>query len=176
MKVGMKFGLVAVAMVSLSAFGVHRPGWERPVYNVPLEQIDGDGRYPRPTNLMINKQSVAKQFTSFKLVEDTGVRCITTPCPSEQTTVFYVTGVSKNRGGSTIYEASTLRSFPLGIVVPKPGTVVRTIQLFDHSTNRLARYKYRFVLKIQGKHDAHTYGGNGEAVATPAGGSVSIDE
>jgi hypothetical protein len=45
-------------------------------------------------SLIINKRDDAKAPTSFTLVEDTGLRCITTPCPSTTTSEFQIERIS----------------------------------------------------------------------------------
>ena len=163
MKVGMQFGLVAVAtMVSVSAFADFRVGRVRAVAKIQLEQIEGDGRYPLPVRLSVNKQDGVQAVAGFTLTEDTGLRCIKAPCPSEKTTQFHVTNISKKRSGSIVYTASTDKPFIMGIIAPRPGHVTRTIEVADHSNNKVARYKFPWILKIQGAHDLHTYGGHAE--------------
>ncbi len=166
MKNGMKLGLVAVALMSVSAFADFRPGRVRPISKIQLEQIEGDGRYPLPVELTVNKQDGATGVAGFTLLEDKGLRCVTTPCPSHQTTQFHVTNVSKSRAGSIVYTASTDRPFIMGIIVPRPGHVTRTIEVSDHTNNKLARHKFPWILKIKGLHDIHTYGGHAEPVYT----------
>jgi hypothetical protein len=169
-KVGIKFGMLAVAALSsLSAFGVVRPGWERPVAKAELSQIEGDGRYPRPTTLTKNKQDGAKEATSFTLVEDTGLRCITTPCPSHKTTVFHVLNVKRARTGRVEYTASTDKPFLVGIIAPKPGHVVRKITVIDYTNDTVSDPKYTWILKLKGKNGMQEFGGNPEPAFTPAG-------
>lgn len=158
------------ALVSTSLFANGRPPvmgmpapFERPVGTVHLSQIDGDGRYPRPEALTLNRFNTSKTYTSFKLVEDTGIRCVTTPCPSETTTKFNVTNVRTTRTGDVVYTADSRPIMIMGIIAPRPGhpaPAVRTIQVIDHSNNRSARHRYQFVLKLKGKFEMNTFGGN----------------
>ncbi len=171
MKSNLLGSLVLVALTSFSAFGIVRPGWERPIKKAQLEQIEGDGRYPRPSELTMNKQDGAPKATSFTLVDDTGIRCITTPCPSSKTTEFSVTQVTTLPHGSVKYVATSARRLIMGIIAPVPGhqTPVRTIEVLDHSNNNIARHKYQWVLSYTTLMGHFQYGGNPEGVMTIQG-------
>ncbi len=159
-------GIAALALITSSAFGGIRPIGERPYAKVRLEQIEGDGRYPRPTELTINRRDRSIDAASFLLVEDTGLRCITTPCPSHKTSKFHVTKVFRTKDGSVLYTANNTPVLITGIIAPGPGHVDRTIQVADHSNNRRLRFKFPWILKLQGKFEAATYGGHPELINT----------
>ena len=141
MKSNLLGSLALVALTSFSAFGIVRPGWERPVKTAQLEQIEGDGRYPRPTELTMNKQDGALNATSFTLVEDTGLRCITTPCPSSKTTQFRVTQANTLRNGSVRYLATSVpRVLIMGIIAPGPGSKARAIEVLARDEKLVRTY------------------------------------
>lgn len=89
-----------------SADAVIRLGWERPKMRANLELVDGL-KFPRALSLTLNQRDEAKEPTTFVMVEDTGIRCVTVPCPSKATTVFRIERVipSFHRRDVVRYEA-----------------------------------------------------------------------
>jgi len=174
MKNGMKLGLAVVTLMSVSAFADFRPGRVRAVAKIQLEQIENDGLYPQAEQLLVNKADGKPQIVGFTLIEDTGLRCVTTPCPSSKTTHFYVTNISKKKSGSIVYTASTTRPLLTGIVVP--GKDAREIEVADHSNNKSARYKFPWILSIEGESDTNTYGGHLEHLMVTQGvGGLNVE-
>ena len=163
------FAVSALVSTSLFASGRPFPGgptmgmpmpFERPVGKAQLHQIEGDGRYPRPTELTVLRRNNSKTYSSFKLVEDTGIRCIKAPCPSYKTSQFYVTNLRTTKDGSVYYQANNRPVLIMGIVAPGPDFKLRSIEVADHSNNTRLRYKYQLVLKLKGQFEMNTFGGN----------------
>ncbi len=66
-----------------------RLGRIRPIMRAQLSLVEGDF-FPRARTLALNKQDELQEPSSFTLVEDTGIRCIMAPCPSEKVTQFRI--------------------------------------------------------------------------------------
>ena len=96
-------------LVSNFAHAIVVPNWERPISGTKLAPT-GDtmtSHELRAFHLTINKRDGAKAVTSFTMTEDTGIRCITTPCPSSKKTVFMITNIKPSFHGESIrYEAT----------------------------------------------------------------------
>lgn len=125
-----KVMMLVAMMGTMSAQAYYRPGWERPIQKAQLEQVEGNRYYPQPQELTMNKRDGSRVPTSFLLTEDTGIRCITTPCPSESKTSFTITHVQPLGGGSVKYTAYTN-------VTPGRATLpaMRALEVVDHSKN-----------------------------------------
>ena len=115
----MKKALLALAglMIANIAGAVVDPTWERPVLSASLREISQTKPVggSRATHLTKNQRDGWKDATSFTLVEDTGIRCVTTPCPSTKVTQFNVKSIVGSLHGSDVvrYEAvEVLKNIP----------------------------------------------------------------
>lgn len=158
--------LVAAAVSGVAAHAVVRPGWERPILQARITPIDDSIKYPVAEHLTLNKQDGAAKPTSFKMVEDTGLRCITTPCPSHVTTTWRITDVESAGGGSVLYKA-------VENLFPRPNVRLmppRRLQVIDHTRNITERvFTHLWEVKIEGRGTERSYVGKPAPVYTPAG-------
>lgn len=123
--------LIAMALVVTGiANADFRLGWERPIMRANLTRVESSTAYPNAQTLTINKQDGNKRPTSFTLTEDTGLRCITTPCPSFATTEFKIVDISSSlrHSDSVRYEAiEVLENIPANVrLAPRRLTVLES--------------------------------------------------
>ncbi len=160
-KTGFLFAVLAV-VAALPSFADFRPGFERPIYKATLETRHLN--YPRAELLTMTKQDGARFATGFTLVEDTGIRCVTTPCPSSHTSQWRIdprTGRKVLPGGTVVYTAVER--------VRHPSIAARVLTLTDHSRSKLEiPYKHLWLVKIEGPRGQFLSWGNPEGVITTA--------
>ena len=164
---------MAAVMVTGSAMADYRPGYDRPLAQSDL--VSTQRTFPRPTHLMTSRKDGGfAAITTITLTEDTGIRCVTVPCPSERTTTFAVYGQPILLPGNSVqYSAvqNLLVTGPLG----RPRYVQRTLTLVDHSNSVLgiARpYAWEVTVR-QGLMVVGTGAGNPEPIYTTQGFGVS---
>ena len=124
----------AVAFAGI-ANAVSIPGWERPIMSASLNHTDGPS-FPRAMNLTLNQRNGAKQPTTFTLVEDTGIRCVMAPCPSQKKTQFRITNISHSFHSSDVirYEAiEVLKNIPINARI-----AARRLRVTESSMERVA--------------------------------------
>lgn len=111
-----KLSLFAVAALTVAniASAVYAPGWERPIMGGPLDYIAPTKPVPglKAMHLVLNQRDEAKEPTSFTLTEDTGIRCVTTPCPSSKETQFDITRIRFTRRGVEYEAVEVLKNIP----------------------------------------------------------------
>ncbi len=103
-------------MIGNLAQAVSIPGWERPImgaqlhYVVPTKPVPGR----KANHLTLNQRDDSKEPTSFTLQEDTGIRCITAPCPSTRNIQFTITSIKQVLHSDVVtYEAvEVLKNIP----------------------------------------------------------------
>ncbi len=126
-----KLSMFAVAALTVAnvASAVFDPSWERPImegqltYIVPTKPVRGF----KALHLVLNQRDGANEPTSFTLTEDTGIRCVTAPCPSTKETMFEITGVHATRTG-VIYEATeVLTNIPPHVRIARRGMRVTEV-------------------------------------------------
>lgn len=157
--------LTALFINTPVAQAIWLPGWERPVMRAELElQEDGGAsEYPAVEALVMNKRDGSEHATSFTLIEDTGIRCITAPCPSQKESKFIVSRVSiAKNGGSTLYDALEVLEVEPGMI----GPMARRLTLMDHTTNGLREFDPAWIVTIQHFGTRQTYVGNPEPLYT----------
>lgn len=141
------------------------PRRERPVLKAELRFVeDGDTEgYPQVVSLIMNKKVARNRVSSFTLVEETDIVCVTTPCPTRDVSKFIVNSsqILKN-GGSTLYEAIEVLNIEPGLI----GPMARRLTLIDHTTNGLGEFDPSWVMTIQRYGTEATYEGNPEPLCT----------
>lgn len=110
MKTFGKFIFILALVGGLSAQAIYNPKWERPIFKAELTEVFGHElfRFPVAEELTLHQRDGAKDKTLFSLVEDTGLRCITTPCPSHVTSLFTITKIQKIDAQTVKYFAKEL--------------------------------------------------------------------
>ena len=119
----LSFLAVATLMIGNIASAVSVPGWERPIKEAELNYI-------APTkpqsgllanHLTLNQLDEATEPTTFTLQEDTGIRCITTPCPSSRNVEFKINQILHERRDGVRYVATEiLKNIPPHVrIVPR---------------------------------------------------------
>lgn len=110
-------------VTAFSAQAIVRPGWERPILKAEVESEVAT--YPRPMTLTMNKQDGFEFATSFTLKEDTGIRCIMAPCPSQVTNLFKIQHRDVYRNGLVRYTAiEVLKTTAVGPIARDRKSVV----------------------------------------------------
>ena len=127
----MRILALTLALVSLSAHAVFRPGWERPVAKAELEKVSSGRPYPRAELLVKNSMDGNPKFVSFALTEDTGIRCIQAPCPSQVITSFDVIRIVPQPNGGLVYTAVERRHLNPGAI----GPMKRTLTVVERNLN-----------------------------------------
>lgn len=135
-----KLSLFAVAALTVAsvASAVFVPGWERPIMGAQLHFVFPAKPIPGSkvlaTHLVLNQRDEASEPTSFTLTEDTGIRCITTPCPSSKETQFNITRVKPTRLG-VIYEAvEVVKNPPANVRIARRTLTVLESDAADRTT------------------------------------------
>ncbi len=135
--------MVAGTFLSLSAFAGEIP-LGRALETATLSKADhGPTVLPRLETLTLHESAANPKQLVFVAVEDTGIRCITTPCPSSQTTQYRVTSVEQVDAQTKKYVAwQVLTNIPPNVrIAPRVMTVVDFAgfqqQWSVHVTNRL---------------------------------------
>lgn len=166
---------MAAVVVTGSAMADYRPGYDRPLAQASL--VSNQRTYPKPTHLITTRKDGGLfDVTGMTLTEDTGIRCITTPCPSERTTTFVVTGQPVLLPGNSVQYTGVQNLIvpgPLG----RPRYVQRTLTLVDHSNSVLgiARpYAWEVTVR-QGFAIVGRAAGNPEPIYTTQGVGLSAD-
>jgi hypothetical protein len=158
--------LLALALIVTSfAQADFVPGRERAVMRAKLSQIEGLATFPRATSLSLNKIDGVQKPSSFTLVEDTGIRCVTAPCPSEKTTKFKIVNISNpiRNADKVTYEAiEVLTNIPANVkIAPRKLTVVETsMELVAPGGNGFQRRLYWEVQVLSFPNDSAVYTGN----------------
>lgn len=114
----MKRGIFLSAMMLLGAVqsqAIVRPGWERPIQTAQL--TTNSNTIERVMSLTMNRQDGVRQPTSFTALVDTGIRCVTTPCPSTRYVQFRITNIQRF-GAQVVYTAIENLVVPPGVVGP----------------------------------------------------------
>lgn len=110
--------VAAVAALSLtpSANADFVLGRVRPFMRAELTRVEGRF-FPTAYTLSINKEDGKKEPVSFTVAEDTGIRCIQAPCPSQVTTEFTITEISPGFHSDVVrYEAiEVLKNIPANV-------------------------------------------------------------
>ena len=156
------FALVAIVS-SVSAQAIFRPGWERPIEKAMLEALDNQVSYPTAEAVTLHQQDGAEMPTMISLEEDTGIRCIMAPCPSQRTRQFRITDVTQRESGMIVYTAREILH-PL----PNVRMAARVLELIDFRHDVLADTRFLWSVRVKGPFSlqVRTYGGNPEPVIT----------
>lgn len=167
--------MMAVAMaVTGSAMADFRPGYERPLMQADL--VANQRTFPLPVHVMTTRQDGSnREITGITLTEDTGLRCVTTPCPSQRVSQFVVTGAQLLPGNSVAYTGygNLVVKGPLG----RPRIVQRSITLVDHS-NSVVAFPRPYLWEVTVRQGLAIVGravGNPEVIYTTAGIGFSAD-
>ena len=162
-----QFGKVFIAVLTLgtvSAFGVYRPGWERPILRAQMMEQDSLGHevgIGLDKTLTMNRQDGAPQPTSLTFTEEQRVYCVVAPCPPiRHTDQFTITNRRLGSCGSTVYTA---------VETSNRGRVEgRTLTLVDHATRVCDDYRpYRWEAQLTaGRRDVRQLFGNPKPVAS----------
>lgn len=165
--------LALIAILSVAnAHAVVIPGWERPIYEADLVELDEDGNVIEEhlaKQLTMHRRAGSEAATSFALSEEVQVYCVVAPCaPIERTAVFRVVGSPLRDGcGSVHYKA--FESSPADLMDDRAQVnLPRRLTLVDHST-RICKDLRRFRWDVQiDERDGETrhLGGNPTAVYT----------
>jgi len=123
----LSFLAVAGLLLGNLASAIEVPGWERPIkeaqlhYIAPTKPVDGLKAY----HLTMNQLDEAAEPTSFTLQEDTGIRCITTPCPSTRDTEFKIDTIT-HEGHDTVQYVATevLKNIPPHVRIARRTIIV----------------------------------------------------
>lgn len=100
--------LFVLCLLSVAALAraTELPGWEWAVYEAKLVQMQGSSVPPRAVTLTMNhSESSGNQGSSFVLVEDTGIVCVTAPCPTRKKAYFHVLQAMENKSNVIDYQA-----------------------------------------------------------------------
>ena len=105
------------------------PNWERPFMGGALTEIVGTKPVigARANYMTINQRDNASEPTSFTMHEDTGIRCITAPCPSTRVVEFKITKINQrfHRGDTVQYEAvEVLKNIPPHVRIARRHLIV----------------------------------------------------
>lgn len=118
---------VAGLMIGNLASAVSVPGWERPIkeaelhYIVPTKPVEG----LLANHLTLNQLDEANEPTTFTLQEDTGIRCITTPCPSTKNTEFRIDTIEhQGRDGVRYVATEVLKNIPPHVRIARRTLIV----------------------------------------------------
>lgn len=136
--------LVAVGIQSSAAMAIYRPGWERPVLEAKMIEMDAMGHeigIGLDKVLTMHQQDGAQHPTMLTLVEEQKVFCVRAPCPPIKQKVEFVLRKPTAAGcGSLRYFGVDKRAllFARGRVMPAGA---KTIQLVDHTTRLCDDYK-----------------------------------
>lgn len=156
-------GFIALLTIltAVSAQAIVRPGWERPILKAEVET--NFANFPRPTTLTMNKKDGFEFATSFTLVEDTGIRCIKAPCPSEVKKLFKIKSRNVYRTGLVRYTAIEVLN------TTAIGPIARQLTVDDHSQDIFrSRFKFDWIGFVQQRPGLPVveFGGNPEPVYT----------
>jgi hypothetical protein len=150
-----------VLVTAFSAQAVVRPGWERPIAQARLIAVDGKLAYPQPESLTLNRRDgILKKASSFTLVEDTGVRCFTTPCPSSVTTQFKIVSIDRDKYNSIVYQAVEVKTLPNTI-----GPMKRVLTVIDRRQDN-GNYEFGWEVSLRHYGHAREFRGNPTPVFT----------
>lgn len=122
----LSFLAVAGLMISQIATAVVTTDWERPIKGASLTEIIGTkpvaGR--RAIYLSLNQLDGAEDVTTFTLHEDTGIRCITAPCPSTVEVEFKIDDVVANGHGTRYIAYEVLKNIPPNVRIARRKLIV----------------------------------------------------
>lgn len=109
---------ITALLIASAANAAPRFRTELPVKQAGLREIVGTKPVGglRAFHLTANQRFDAEDYTSFTLVEDTGIRCIMAPCPSSVDTKFVVTNVEETGRETVKYTAvEVLKNIPANV-------------------------------------------------------------
>jgi len=168
-----KLSYLAIAglMVANFAAAIDVPGWERPIQGAELTLAEDSGAVDHvATYLTLNQQDGATSPTSFTLTEDTGIRCITTPCPSSREVGFTITGPAKRVGFDTIqyHAVEVLKDIPPHVRIARRHLTVTesSMELVAPGGGGFTRRTYWQVEVKPFAQETQVYYGNPEPLAS----------
>ena len=108
--------LITVAVLTNVASADFIQGRVRAVKRAQLELVSGP-RFPLGRTLSLNKMDGNVKPVSFTMLVDTGIRCITAPCPSAATIEFTIVNIAPGFHGDVVrYEAiEKLKNIPANV-------------------------------------------------------------
>lgn len=164
------FLAVAALMLATAAQATSLRPLELPIMRGNLTPVQGTGfTLPRPMTLTQNQSVYADEPTSFTLVEDTGIRCIMAPCPSQKTTKFKITDIVPALHNSDVvrYEAiEVLKNIPPNVrIAPRRLSVTESsMELVAPGGNGFMRRIYWDVEIYRFNSDPQQYSSNPKAI------------
>ncbi len=165
--------IAAIMLGSLSAQGVIRPGWERPIWKAELVELSLQGE-DRELNgdfqtLIVHQRDEAKKPTSFSFIEgQNGVRCGVDMRCMPVRIAFFIYKIMDAGCGSVKYLAREIRRTQPDMLPP-----LKRLEVVDHANRLCDDYRpYRWEVGLI-QPDAESdiirlFGGNPEPVITPA--------
>lgn len=125
------FLAVGALMLAHAAHATSLRPLELPILRGTLTTVaQGPIAHLRAMSLTQNQSVYADEPTSFTLVEDTGIRCIMAPCPSQVSTKFKITDIVPALHNSDVvrYEAvEVLKNIPPHVrIAPRRLTVTES--------------------------------------------------
>lgn len=118
--------VLALSLVTVASFADFRPGRVRPEMRGQLNITIGSETVPTLNILEKNFMDGKREAVSFTLTEDTGIRCVTVPCPSTKKAIFKIEDTQT-------YEDSVVY------------TAVEVLGRFDHRAPRTLTVKESYM-------------------------------
>ncbi len=164
---------VAGLMLGSVANAIVIQNWERPIKGAQLTADQDTAKLPgaNATYLTMNKRDDSSEPTSFTLQEDTGIRCITVPCPSTRDVQFKITAILPAIHNHDVlrYEAiEVLKHIPANVRIARRHLTVTesSMELVAPGGNGFMRREVWDVEVAPFAQNSQFYYGNPQALAS----------